>query len=112
MSYKLDWKKMNGLLPVVMQNSQTNEVLTLAYANETALQKTMKTGLATFYSRRRNKLWTKGQTSGSTMEIEEIFYDCDGDALLYRVRPNGPACHDGYRSCFYRRLGGDKDVIR
>ena len=95
---------MNGLLPVVMQDSQTNQVLTLAYVNETALQKTMKTGLATFYSRRRNALWTKGKTSGNTMQITEILYDCDCDALVYRVKPNGPACHDGYRSCFYREL--------
>jgi len=102
--YELDWKKMTGLIPVVMQNAETGEVLTVAYADKEALERTQEIGLATFYSRSRNELWTKGMTSGNTMEIEEILYDCDGDALIYRVRPNGSACETGNKSCFYRRL--------
>ncbi len=104
MEYQLDWRKMRGLIPVVMQDAETKDVLTLAYANKEALQRTVETGLATFYSRSRKSLWTKGETSGNTMEIQEILYDCDGDALIYRVRPNGPACHTGERTCFYRKL--------
>ncbi len=102
--YQLDWRKMQGLIPVVMQDAETNEVLTLAYANKAALQRTVETGFATFYSRERKRLWTKGETSGNSMEIQEILYDCDGDALIYRVKPNGPACHTGQRTCFYRKL--------
>ncbi len=104
MGYELDWKKMRGLVPVIMQDAGTNEVLTLAYANQEALQRTAETGLATFFSRSKKRLWTKGETSGNTMEAQVVLYDCDGDALLYRVKPNGPACHTGERSCFYRKL--------
>ncbi len=104
MEYELDWKKMRGLLPVVMEDAETRESLMLGYANEAALQKTIETGLATFYSRSRKGLWTKGETSGNTMELQTVLYDCDGDALLYRVTPGGPVCHTGNRSCFYRVL--------
>lgn len=102
--YGLDWKKMKGLMPVVMEDSETNETLMLAYASPEALQQTVETGIATFYSRSKKRLWTKGETSGNTMEVTDIFHDCDDDALIYRVKPNGPACHTGKRSCFYRRL--------
>ncbi|MFH0832549.1 MAG: phosphoribosyl-AMP cyclohydrolase [Candidatus Aenigmatarchaeota archaeon] len=100
----LAWEKMDGLLPAVVQNADTGEVLMLAYVSQEALQVTREKGYATFYSRSKKGLWTKGMTSGNTMKMEEILYDCDGDALLYRVRPNGPACHTGERTCFYRRL--------
>lgn len=102
--YELDWKKMQGLLPVVVQDANTGEVLMQAYANQNALQRTLDARRATFWSRSRQELWTKGETSGNTMQTEEIFYDCDGDALIYKVKPEGPACHTGERSCFYRQL--------
>lgn len=101
---ELDWKKMNGLLPAVVQDASTGKVLMVAYVNQNALQETQDKRLATFWSRSRNELWTKGLTSGNTMQVEEVRYDCDGDALLYIVKPNGPACHIGERSCFYRQL--------
>lgn len=100
----LAWKKTGGLIPAIVQDAETGEVLMEAYANQNALQKTIDTGLATFYSRSRQELWTKGMTSGNTMAMVEILYDCDGDALLYRVKPKGPACHTGERTCFYRSL--------
>lgn len=102
--YKLDWRKMQGLLPVAVQDTDTGELLMMAYANQNALQRTIDMGKATFWSRSREELWTKGLTSGNTMQVEDILYDCDGDALIYRVKPDGPACHTGERSCFYRRL--------
>ena len=88
------------LTPVVVQDVSTGRVLMLAYADEEAIRRTRETGEAWFWSRSRKKLWHKGATSGNTMAVEEIRDDCDGDALLYRVRPNGPACHTGTESCF------------
>ncbi len=88
------------LTPVVVQDAETNRVLMLAYANEEALRLTRETGEAWFWSRSRSELWHKGATSGNTMAVDEISDDCDGDTLLYRVRPNGPACHTGAESCF------------
>jgi phosphoribosyl-ATP pyrophosphohydrolase/phosphoribosyl-AMP cyclohydrolase len=88
------------LTPVVVQDADTNRVLMLAYANDEALRRTRETGEAWFWSRSRGELWHKGATSGNTMAVEEMADDCDGDALLYRVRPNGPACHTGAESCF------------
>ena len=95
---------MKGLLPAVAQDINTGDVLILAYVNKEAVEKTRETGLATFYSRSQNGLWTKGSTSGNFMDVDTILYDCDGDALLYRVVPRGPACHTGNRTCFYRKL--------
>lgn len=89
-----------SLTPVIVQDAGTNRVLMLAYANEEALRRTRETGEAWFWSRSRGELWHKGATSGHTMAVEEIADDCDGDALLYRVRPRGPACHTGAESCF------------
>ena len=89
-----------GLVPVVVQDWRTGEVLTLAYANAEAIARTRETGELHLWSRSRNELWHKGATSGNTMAVEEIRDDCDGDALLYRVRPSGPACHTGAESCF------------
>ncbi|HZG64333.1 MAG TPA: bifunctional phosphoribosyl-AMP cyclohydrolase/phosphoribosyl-ATP diphosphatase HisIE [Rubrobacteraceae bacterium] len=99
-----------GLLPVIAQDAKTNEVLTLAYANQEAVEKTVATGEAHYYSRSRSELWRKGETSGNTQRIVEVRLDCDGDALLYRVEPRGPACHTGERSCFFTpvyREGGE-----
>ena len=93
-----------ALTPVIVQDAATNRVLMLAYANDEALRLTRETGEAWFWSRSRGELWHKGATSGNTMAVEEIRDDCDGDALLYRVHPNGPACHTGERSCFYQTL--------
>ena len=88
------------LTPVIVQDAETNRVLMLAYADEEALRRTRETGEAWFWSRSRKELWQKGATSGNTMAVEEIADDCDGDALLYRVRPTGPPCHTGAESCF------------
>ncbi|MGI8973409.1 MAG: bifunctional phosphoribosyl-AMP cyclohydrolase/phosphoribosyl-ATP diphosphatase HisIE [Gaiella sp.] len=88
------------LTPVIVQDVATDRVLMLAYADEEAIRRTRETGEAWFWSRSRQELWHKGATSGNTMAVEEIRDDCDGDALLYRVSPNGPACHTGAESCF------------
>lgn len=91
-----------GLLPVVAQDAATQEVLMVAYANREAVERTLAEGRAWFYSRSRGALWLKGETSGDLLDVEEVRYDCDADTLLYRVRPQGPACHTGERTCFYR----------
>ena len=97
----------NGLVPVIAQDENTNEVLTLAYANREAVEKTVATGEAHYYSRSRSELWRKGETSGNTQRVVEVRLDCDGDALLYRIEPRGPACHTGERSCFFTRVYGE-----
>lgn len=96
-----------GLVPCVMQDARTGEVLTLAYVNEEALRRTRETGEMHFFSRSRGELWRKGETSGQTMRVRALRYDCDEDALLALVDPAGPACHTGERSCFYR---GDMEL--
>lgn len=95
-----------GLVPVVAQDADTDEVLMLAYANRTAVERTMDTGRAHYYSRSREALWEKGATSGHSQSVREVRVDCDGDALLYRVEQSGGACHTGHYSCFYRTLDG------
>lgn len=92
------------LVPVVAQDADSGEVLTLAYANREALEKTLETREAHYFSRSRNELWHKGATSGNVQDVVDVRFDCDEDALLYRVRPRGPACHTGERSCFYRSI--------
>lgn len=94
----------NGLIPAIVQDADTRQVLTLAYMNAESLQKTLETGETWFYSRSRRELWHKGGTSGHTQKVVEIRYDCDADALLVLVHPNGPACHTGAVSCFYRSI--------
>ncbi len=94
----------NGLVPAVVQDHKTHEVLMVAYMNAASLQATLDCGYATFWSRRRQKLWRKGETSGHLQRVCEIRYDCDGDTLLLLVDPLGPACHTGEKSCFYRTL--------
>ncbi len=101
----LDFSKLDGLLPAVIQDSVTGRVLMLGFMNELAFQKTVETGFATFWSRSRERLWMKGEHSGHRLEVVEISTDCDQDSLLLKVRPHGPGvCHNGYESCFYRRL--------
>jgi phosphoribosyl-AMP cyclohydrolase len=96
-----------GLVPVVTQDADSGAVVMLAYASETALERTRETGLAHYYSRSRDALWQKGETSGHVQHVEEIRVDCDGDALLYRVQQDGGACHTGFGSCFYRSVDGE-----
>ena len=96
-----------GLVPCIVQDWRTGEVLTLAYMNAEALERTRETGEVHFWSRSRKELWHKGETSGNTLSLRGIRYDCDGDALLALVEPAGPACHTGERSCFHR---GDMDA--
>ena len=103
---KLDFKKGNGLIPVVVQDAESKEVLMMAYANEEALEKTLSTGYAHYWSRSRQKLWMKGETSGHTQKIKEVLTDCDYDTLLYVVDQKGPACHTGNDTCFYNKLKG------
>ena len=97
----------NGLVPVVAQDVNTGEVLTLAYANREAVEKTLESGEAHYYSRSRDEFWRKGATSGNIQRVAEVRLDCDADALLYRVEPRGPACHTGERSCFFTALAGE-----
>ena len=92
------------LIPAVIQDAGTLEVLMLAYMNEASFKLTLETGKCTFFSRSRNKLWCKGETSGNFMHVKKICYDCDMDTLLIQVMPDGPACHTGHRSCFYREF--------
>jgi phosphoribosyl-ATP pyrophosphohydrolase/phosphoribosyl-AMP cyclohydrolase len=93
-----------GLIPAIVQDYRTGEVLMQAYMNEESLRRTMETGYTWFYSRSRSGLWEKGATSGNTQEVKGIFLDCDGDSLLIKVQQKGAACHTGSRSCFYRSL--------
>ncbi len=101
-----------GLVTAVVQDARSGEVLMVAHMDEEALERTCATGLAHFYSRSRGRLWLKGETSGHTLQVEEIRVDCDQDALVLRVVPAGPACHTGAVSCFYRTLDGDRLVRR
>jgi phosphoribosyl-AMP cyclohydrolase len=101
---KLDFKKGNGLIPVVVQDAQTKETLMIAYANREAVEKTLSTGFATYWSRSRGKLWVKGETSGHTQKIRSVSADCDYDALLYVVEQKGVVCHTGAVTCFYNKL--------
>jgi phosphoribosyl-AMP cyclohydrolase len=103
---KLDFKKGNGLIPVVVQDADSKTVLMLAYANEEALQKTLSTGYAHYWSRSRQKLWMKGETSGNTQKIQKVMTDCDYDTLLYVVNQKGPACHTGEYTCFFNKIKG------
>jgi phosphoribosyl-AMP cyclohydrolase / phosphoribosyl-ATP pyrophosphohydrolase len=97
---KVDFSKNNGLIPVIIQNNETQQVLMLGYMNEEALQKTQNENVVTFFSRSKNRLWTKGETSGNFLKVVSIKEDCDQDALLIQVIPNGPTCHNGTTSCF------------
>jgi phosphoribosyl-AMP cyclohydrolase len=101
----LDFQKADGLITAVIQDQATGRVLMVGYMNEEAFRKTVETGYATFYSRSRRKLWMKGESSGHRLVVKEIATDCDRDALLVKVEALGPGvCHEGYASCFFRRL--------
>ena len=93
-----------GLVPAVVQDSATGEVLMLGYMNKDALEQTLESGHAWFWSRSRQELWHKGATSGNYLEVKEVWYDCDADAVLVKARPVGPTCHTGECSCFFRKL--------
>lgn len=102
---KLDFTKLDGLVPAIIQDVASGRVLMVGFMNEEAWQKTVETGFATFYSRTRNKLWMKGETSGHRLEVKEIYTDCDIDSVVLRVVAHGPGvCHEGYESCFFRKL--------
>jgi len=102
--YKPDFSKTDGLIPAVVQDYKSNEVLMLAFINEQSWEASLSTGLATFWSRSRQELWVKGATSGHTQKIKQILVDCDEDSIIFKVEQLGGACHKGYRSCFYRQL--------
>ena len=101
---EIDFEKSGGLVPVIVQDSSSMEVLTLAYTNQESLELTKKTGNSWFWSRSRNKLWMKGEESGNIQKVKEILVDCDFDAIIYLVEPSGPACHTGERVCFHHTL--------
>jgi phosphoribosyl-ATP pyrophosphohydrolase/phosphoribosyl-AMP cyclohydrolase len=101
-----------GLVPCVVQDEASAEVLMLAYLNEKALRMTLETGEIHFYSRSRDEIWRKGETSGATMTVKQLRYDCDGDAVLALVAPTANACHTGERSCFYREVGGGAEPAK
>jgi phosphoribosyl-AMP cyclohydrolase len=102
---KLDFDKMNGLIPAIVQDYQTGEVLMLAFINQEAWEATLSTGKATYYSRSRQKLWVKGETSGNLQLVKEIRIDCDDDTVLLKVEQiGGAACHLGYKSCFFKKV--------
>lgn len=102
----LKWNE-DGLIPAVVQDVETGDVLMLAWMDEPALRETIATGQTHFYSRSRRSHWHKGGTSGHVQHVESIWIDCDGDVILIKARQVGGACHEGYRSCFFRRLGAD-----
>lgn len=105
---EVNFAKGNGLIPCIVQDIDTNQVLMLAYMNEESLRKTQETGLATYWSRSRQELWVKGETSGHYQYIRSILIDCDEDTLLIKVEQKGAACHTGKYSCFYRTLEGEE----
>jgi len=100
-----------GLVAVIAQDAETGEVRMMAYADETAIERTLSTGLAHFYSRSRKSLWKKGESSGNTLGVRSVWVDCDGDTLIYMVDPAGPSCHTGAETCFFRRLDADGDLV-
>lgn len=102
---KIDFNKMGGLAPAIVQDNESGEVLMLAFMNREAWEATLKTGKATYYSRSRNQLWVKGETSGNVQRVKEIRVDCDNDTVLLKVEQvGGAACHKGYKSCFFQKL--------
>jgi len=104
---QLDFSKLDGLLPAVIQDAQSGRVLMVGFMNDEAFRRTVETGYATFYSRSRNKLWMKGESSGHRLVVKEISTDCDNDTVLVKVEALGPGvCHEGYESCFVRKLDG------
>jgi phosphoribosyl-AMP cyclohydrolase len=107
---QVNFDKGNGLVPCVVQDVKTGQVLMLAYMNQESLQKTIDTGFATYWSRSRQELWIKGETSGHYQHVKQILIDCDEDTLLIKVEQEGAACHTGKYSCFYRTLEGEEII--
>jgi phosphoribosyl-AMP cyclohydrolase len=108
----LDFSKTGGLIPAIAQDAKTGEVLMLAYMNEEAFNETLKTGKAVYFSRSRNKLWRKGEESGHFQIVSELFIDCDADTVLLKVEQiGGAACHEGFSSCFFRKLKDGKTEV-
>ena len=104
---QVDFEKSGGLVPAIAQDHLTGEVLMMAYMNRAAFEETVRTKRAVYFSRSRNKLWHKGEESGNVQEVKDIFLDCDNDTILLKVHQiGGAACHEGYKSCFFRRLDG------
>ena len=104
----LDFSKMGGLAPAIVQDYETGDVLMLAFMNQAAWEATLETGKATYYSRSRDKLWVKGESSGHVQQVKEVRVDCDNDTILLKVEQlGGAACHLGYKSCFFRKVNGD-----
>lgn len=110
---ELDFSKsQDGLIPAIAQDAETGQVLMLAYMNEEAWRKTLETGIATYWTRSRQKLWVKGESSGNVQKVKEILVDCDLDTVVMKVEQvGGAACHEGFASCFYRRIEGDDLVV-
>ena len=110
---ELDFDKGGGIIPAIAQDCRSGEVLMLAYMNRDSFAKTMETGKATYWSRSRNALWVKGETSGNVQFVKEILVDCDNDAVVLKIeQAGGAACHTGYRSCFFRKIsGGSLEVV-
>jgi phosphoribosyl-AMP cyclohydrolase len=109
---QLDFEKLNGLVPVIAQDVETGEVLMLAWMNQEAFEETLQTGRACYYSRSRKRLWRKGEESGHVQDVESVYVDCDADTVLLKVRQRGgAACHEGYKSCFFRQIDGDQTVV-
>lgn len=100
-----------GLVAVIAQDAESGAVRMMAYANEAAIRRTLETGAAHFYSRSRKQLWKKGETSGHTLAVRDVWVDCDGDTLIYMVDPEGPSCHTGAETCFFRRLERDGSLV-
>jgi len=100
-----------GLIPAIIQDSSSGEILMLAYMNRESIRRTLESGQTCFWSRSRREYWVKGATSGNTQHVEDVRFDCDADTLLFRVRQNGAACHTGKRSCFYRRVRKNGRII-
>ena len=107
-----DFSRSDGLLPAIAQDVETNEVLMLAYMNEEAYLATLESGQAVYWSRSRNRLWKKGEESGHVQTVESIAIDCDADTILLKVRQQGVACHEGYRSCFFRQVSDEGVTIQ
>jgi phosphoribosyl-AMP cyclohydrolase len=108
----LNFDKANGLVAAIAQDADTGEVLMMAWMNRDAFEETVRTRRAVYFSRSRNRLWRKGEESGNVQEVREILIDCDGDTVLLKVHQvGGAACHEGYKSCFFRRLDGGELVV-
>ena len=105
----IDFDKLGGIVPVIAQDHEDGAVLMMAYMNREALAETLRTGRVCYFSRSRNRLWRKGEESGNVQELRALYVDCDADAILVKVRQiGGAACHEGYRSCFFRQVAGEE----